>query len=166
MAATSSPVNGQNSIDTRFVSRFNVIGLTEPDNEDLSAIFDSIIKAKFLEFSNPVKECTSKLTKATLGISVGAREFGADACKISLYLQHEGCLSYIQGHLLYSTGESKQRYDASEIRYHEVSRVLFDRLVTEEDLSSTNEKVESIILQNFPETSIASLKKPLAFGDF
>ncbi len=134
IAATSPQVNGQNSIDTRFVSCFNVIGLTEPDNEDLPAIFDSIIKAKFLEFSNIVKECTSKLTKATL--------------KVFQWVQENLAPTPAKFHFIYSMRDVSRIYEGIcsiqpakvnsammlvKLWYHEVCRVLFNRLVTEED---------------------------------
>ena len=167
IVASSTPGNGRTSVDTRFVSRFNVLGLTEPDYDELFTIFDIIIKSRLSEFDHSIKECTSKLTEATIRVFQSVREHLAPTPSKFHYIYNLKDISRVcEGICSVQPENIKNDFMLVRLWYHEISRVFFDRLIAEEDRRDARARAEDIALQLFPESAMHSLREDIVFGDF
>ena len=62
------PGGGRNTVDPRFISRFNVFSLPKPDFEEVQNIYGKIIETRMQEFNEDVRISAAKITEATSNI--------------------------------------------------------------------------------------------------
>lgn len=62
------PGGGRYEISERTQSRFNLLNVTFPADNQITRIFDTILQSKFAEFDPEVKMLSTPLINATLGV--------------------------------------------------------------------------------------------------
>jgi dynein heavy chain, axonemal len=68
MAAMGPPGGGRTNISRRLQSRFNLINMTFPQENEIHTIFGSMINQKLQEFDDEFRPLGDLMTKATLQI--------------------------------------------------------------------------------------------------
>uniref|UniRef100_A0A7S2K9S5 AAA+ ATPase domain-containing protein n=1 Tax=Leptocylindrus danicus TaxID=163516 RepID=A0A7S2K9S5_9STRA len=167
IAAMGPTGGGRNPVDPRFLSRFNIFYIPEPDEKALKSIYSKIIETRMVSFDKDVQESASKLTDATLRFFAIVKEKLPPTPSKFHYIFNLRDISRVYEGLCCA---NKDIFTNSNqlIRMwrHELNRIFFDRLVSSTDIDFLENCLAREISENFPECANYTLKNPLLFGNF
>jgi dynein heavy chain len=134
LAAMGKPDGARNEVDPRFVSLFNVYNITFPNDQSLFHIYNSILEGHTKPFNQEIKEIVPKITKLTLELyKLIVRDLPPTPSKFH-YIFNLRDLSRIYNGLVLTTPERFQTASQfARVWRNEVMRVIYDRLITNED---------------------------------
>lgn len=102
MAAMGPPGGGRTEISERFQSRFNLINMTFPSDQQINRIFGTMINQKLQDFDEGVKPIGSVITKATVEVyQVVIEKFLPTPAKIHYLFNLRDISKVFQGLLRY-----------------------------------------------------------------
>ena len=185
VCAMGPPGGGRTFITPRFTRWFNVISVTEFDNEAMMGIFESIAKFQFDKKSTPgcIKSLKDPIIKSTMAIYDAALANLLPTPLKSHYLFNlRDFARVIFGVLMADTESMTEGQQGVRLWVHEVLRVFYDRLTDDKDRFWLIEHIREIVKKNFsfdlnkimehlltPEdegvVQIAQIRR-LLFGDF
>ena len=169
LAAMGPPGGGRNKTDPRFIALFNVFNLTPPSEAVLVHIYDSIISAYFAEaFDDSVKAVCAKITAATLGLYSKLLATMPPTPSKFHYVFNLRDLGRVYEGLCLATPDCFDGKGGKVVRLwrNECTRVLFDRLIDEQDNGTAQGYLQEIIKASFNEFCDEVSQEPLLFGDF
>jgi dynein heavy chain len=167
IAAMAPPGGGRNSVDPRFLSKFNIFNISFPSDASLTKIYSTILEDHLLNFDDNVQAAGQKITELTLKLySAVVQKLPPTPSKFhyvfnlrDLSRVYEGlCLATIDR---FNTGEKLVR-----LWRNECMRVFYDRLITLEDKEFVTNSIADLLRQGFPNFADTALQDPLLFGDF
>ncbi|XP_020287480.1 dynein heavy chain 10, axonemal isoform X2 [Pseudomyrmex gracilis] len=170
LAAMGKPGGGRNEVDPRFISMFSVYNVTFPSSETLSYIYTSILSGHLQTFSEGVRNIAGGLVRLTLELYETVRKELLPTPSKFHYIFNMRDLSRITAGLLQSHpdffSDVKQFV---RLWRNEVTRIMSDRLVNEQDENLVIELLKKKITHYWkedPEITQYSLRDPLLYGDF
>ncbi|XP_014262519.1 dynein heavy chain 10, axonemal-like [Cimex lectularius] len=167
LAAMGKSEGGRNEMDPRFISLFSVYNMTFPSDSTITHIFVSILAGHTSDFSEDVKTIITEIIKATIHLyKKVVIELPPTPTKFH-YIYNLRDISRIIGGLL-MTHKNHYLSDSRFLRVwrNEFTRVLFDRLINDEDHNRMNELTKETIEMEFAAQSDIVLKDPLLYGDY
>jgi len=145
ICAMAPPSGGRQVISARTQSRFNLINLTAPSDDQMIRIFESILSPKFADLDNEVKNMGPKVAQATLKVFQQVEEqFLPTPEKFHYLFNIRDVSKVVQGVLQ----AQKQYVDSREallrLWTHECQRVFADRFLQD---AAEDEKHFIIVLE-------------------
>ncbi|CAJ1086733.1 dynein heavy chain 2%2C axonemal-like [Xyrichtys novacula] len=169
IASMGPPGGGRTHISGRFLSRFNLVNMTLPNDSQIRRIYSTMINQKLQGFSEEVKPIGEVLTQATLELyhAVSAY-FLPTPAKIHYLFNLRDISKVFQGLLRADPDFHDTKNNITRLWIHECFRVFSDRLVDQSDMevfiSLLGEKLGSLFDLTFH--NICLNKQPPIFGDF
>lgn len=166
-AAMAPPGGGANAIDPRLVSCFNVQHITEPSNESLERIFNTMLEHHLAPFPEELQDELKLVTEMSLSVYRHIALHLPPTPSKFHYIFNLRDLSRVFHGLMASTPDVFTSVP-SFIRLwrNEVLRVFCDKLNTESDKAVVHAKVSELIAEYYPEAEASALADPLVFGDY
>ena len=154
MAAMGPPGGGRTEISERFQSRFNLINMTFPSDQQINRIFGTMINQKLQDFDEGVKPIGSVITKATVEVyQVVIEKFLPTPAKIHYLFNLRDISKVFQGLLRANKDYHDTTNAMIRLWVHEVFRVFSDRLNNEKDYEAfqnvVSDKLGSLFDQTF-----------------
>ena len=152
VAAMGPPGGGRTFITPRFTRWFNVISVTEFDNEAMSGIFDSIMKFQFDKKSTPgaIKGLKDNMIKSTMEIYESSLKSLLPTPTKSHYLFNlRDFARVIFGVLMADTETMTAGDQGVRLWIHEVLRVFYDRLIDDPDRDWLINLLTGVVKKNF-----------------
>eukprot|EP00002_Diphylleia_rotans_P017763 TRINITY_DN3442_c0_g1_i2.p1 TRINITY_DN3442_c0_g1~~TRINITY_DN3442_c0_g1_i2.p1 ORF type:complete len:3137 (-),score=716.67 TRINITY_DN3442_c0_g1_i2:70-9480(-) len=167
ISAMAPPGGGRSAVDPRFVSLFSLINVTFPSDESLTRIYESILSAHLENFSEAIQLVGRRLTPVMLQLYRAVVEQLPPTPSKFHYIFNLRDLSRVYEGLCLSTID-KFTTSASFLRLwrNECLRVFHDRLISIEDKTWMQEKLNEIVKANFDEDYEIVAADPILFGDF
>ena len=169
LGAMGPPGGGRSEISERTQSRFNLINMTFPSDEQITRIFGTMINQKLQSFDESVKPIGLTITKATLEVYQSVIErFLPTPAKIHYLFNLRDISKVFQGLLR----ANKDYHDTStamiRLWVHEIYRVFSDRLNNEKDSEAFHQLVNTKLGSLFDTTfhAICPSKTVPIFCDF
>ena len=167
VAAMGKAGGGRNSTDPRFLSLFSVFNMAFPSDESVHKIYTSILSGHLQPFDDVVTALAPAITSATLDLYKKiVRDLPPTPSKFH-YIFNLRDLSRIYNGLCITSAE---RFPSKEtfvrVWRNECLRVFHDRLINGKDKKYLQESVNSLINQNFSDTSQHALRDPILYGDY
>ncbi|CAL7939586.1 unnamed protein product [Xylocopa violacea] len=170
MAAMGKPGGGRNEVDPRFISMFSIYNVIVPEDETLNYIYTSILGGHFQIFSEEVQGITESLVQITLDIYQKVTAVLMPTPSRFHYLFNMRDLSRITAGLLQSHPDYLSTVkQIVRLWRNEFTRVMCDRLITEEDEKIVGEYIQEKIEETWEEEREVikyAMRDPLLFGDF
>ena len=164
IAAMGPPGGGRNPVDPRFLSRFNIFFIPEPDQKALKSIYSKIIETHMISFDEDVQISASKITDATLRFFAIVKDKLPPTPSKFHYIFNLRDISRVYQGLCHSRLASS--HQLIRMWRNELNRIFFDRLVSTTDSDFLEGALASIMSDTFPECADYALQNPLLFGDF
>ncbi|XP_043489632.1 dynein axonemal heavy chain 10 [Polistes fuscatus] len=170
LAAMGKPGGGRKEVDPRFISMFSVYNVTFPMNETLQYIYKSILRGHLEIFSEEVQSTVDNIVHITLELyQIVLTELLPTPSKFH-YIFNMRDLSRIMAGVL----QSHPDYFPTVKRFvrlwrNEFTRVICDRLITQDDQNLIKEHIANKIKDTWEEEPALieyTLRDPLLFGDF
>ncbi|XP_047348543.1 dynein axonemal heavy chain 10 isoform X3 [Vespa velutina] len=170
LAAMGKPGGGRNEVDPRFISMFSVYNVTFPMKQTLQYIYKSILNGHLEIFSEEVQSTIDNIVHITLELyQIVLTELLPTPSKFH-YIFNMRDISRIMAGVV----QSHPDYFPTADRFvrlwrNEFTRVICDRLITEDDQNLIKEEVTSKIKDTWEEEPTLieyTLRDPLLFGDF
>ncbi|KAJ1555349.1 Dynein heavy chain 7, axonemal [Nowakowskiella sp. JEL0078] len=151
VAAMGPPGGGRNSVTNRFLRHFNQIVINAFDDMTMGRIFSSVLDWHFgrLEFLEEIKGMSQSLVDATTSIYKWAvLNLLPTPAKTHYTFNLRDFAKVVQGLVLASP-----KFDSTKkmirLWFHEVLRVYYDRLVTDEDRSTLFLTMTEVVKEKF-----------------
>lgn len=168
-ASMGKPGGGRNEVDPRFVSLFNVYHITFPSEDSLYHIFNSILDGHTKPFNNEIRDIVPKITKMTLELYKNIiKDLPPTPSKFH-YIFNLRDLSRIYNGLVLTTPERFQNSaQFTRVWRNEIMRVIYDRLITNEDKVIVNEIMKRLVgdTSNLKPSMEYIFRDPILFGDY
>ncbi|KAI4497255.1 hypothetical protein M0802_007739 [Mischocyttarus mexicanus] len=170
LAAMGKPGGGRKEVDSRFISMFSVYNVTFPMNETLQYIYKSILKGHLEIFPEEVQSTVDNIVHITLELyQIVLTELLPTPSKFH-YIFNMRDLSRIMAGVLQSHPDYFPTVDRFvRLWRNEFTRVICDRLITEDDQNLIKEQIANKIKDTWEEEPALieyALRDPLLFGDF
>lgn len=166
IAAMGPPGGGRNAVDPRFVALFNVYNLIEPSAAVLQRIYSAIISSKLVNFAEPVKEASSKVTDATLRLyNIIVDRLPPTPSKFHYIFNLRDLSRVYEGLCLATEDVVSSAHVFVRLWRNEIIRVFGDRLF-KEDMMMLDKEIEVAIEAAWPTTIEFATKNPLVLGDY
>ncbi|KFH07428.1 putative dynein-1-alpha heavy chain, flagellar inner arm I1 complex [Toxoplasma gondii VAND] len=134
LAAMGPPGGGRSVIPARLQSRFNLLNFTEPDEQQVKRIFNTLAIHKFSDFREDIKTNAENLAAATISLFEQVREQFLPKPDKPHYLFNMRDMSRVfQGIYQAEPHVYEDRDSILRLWLHECMRVFHDRLASEED---------------------------------
>ncbi|CAL6054637.1 Dynein_heavy chain [Hexamita inflata] len=179
------PGGSQNKLDPRFVSLFNVLGVQVPSDEAVTHIYASIL-SEHLRMSSfnfdsssedanwkAIEQFSVKLTQSTLRIFKEIQKVLSPTPSRFHYLFNLRDLSRVYEGMLMCSKDKFSKAGLLKLWRNEFSRVFCDRLISQDDRTLVEQKIQADITSLVTESTTTSsddftscLENPLIFGDF
>ncbi|TPX35722.1 hypothetical protein SmJEL517_g02025 [Synchytrium microbalum] len=182
VAAMGPPGGGRNFVTPRFMRHFNQIVINAFDDLTMARIFNTITDWHFnrMEFSDEVRSLSSKIVNATAAVYKWAvSTLLPTPAKTHYTFNLRDFSRVIQGVVLCQPKAFEDSKKVIRLWAHEVYRVYYDRLVTEEDRTQIFEFMKDLVPSQFGMSSESVFKSSndgnkvketdvgnLLFGDF
>ncbi|CAF0727175.1 unnamed protein product [Didymodactylos carnosus] len=138
------PDGGRQQLPRRFQSRFNLINMTFPMDQEIHRIFGTMLNQKFVDFEDEVKYMDSIITKATVSLyQTVEKKYLPTPTKLHYTFNMRDISRMFEGLLLCSKQLITTKIQILRLWIHEAHRVYSDRFITVKD----NEQFVQIILQ-------------------
>lgn len=154
LGSMGPPGGGRTEISERFQSRFNLINMTFPSEQQIVRIFGTMINQKLQDFDEGVKPIGSIITKATIEVyQVVVEKFLPTPAKIHYLFNLRDISKVFQGLLRANKDYHDTTNAMIRLWVHEVFRVFSDRLNNDKDYEQfqnvVNDKLGSLFDQTF-----------------
>jgi dynein heavy chain len=168
MAAMGPPGGGRTVISRRLQSRFNLINMTFPQENEVNRIFGSMINQKLQDFDDEFKSLGDLMTKATVQMyEAVVQKFLPTPTKIHYLFNLRDISKVFQGLLRCDKRLHSSKPTLIRLWIHECFRVFYDRLVDDKDrdlfISILSENLGSYFDQTYH--NICANKQPPIFGN-
>lgn len=167
VAAMGPPGGGRTHIPQRLQTRFNLINVTFPSNNQLKRIFGTLLEHRFKNLEE-VKSLTENITRSTIEIYKLVTENLKPIPSKSHYIFNLRDMSKVFQGVFEADHESMDNTtQATRLWVHECFRVFHDRLVDNDDRTWFHNQISeklSEIFQTKWSTLFKEQKKPNPFG--
>ncbi|CAG5096515.1 Similar to DNAH9: Dynein heavy chain 9, partial [Cotesia congregata] len=159
-----------NAVDPRFISLLAVYYTVHPDNTSLNYIYSSILAGHLAIFSDGIQAITNILVKITIELcEIVQFELPPIPCKFHYNFNMKDFSKICAGLL-----QSIPSYFFTAAQFvrlwkNEITRVICDRLISEEDRNLVQNRLEMKIKSEWeknPDIIENALRDPLLFGNF
>ncbi|XP_071165421.1 dynein axonemal heavy chain 2-like [Mytilus edulis] len=169
IAAMGPPGGGRQVICPRLQSRFNLINMTFPQDNQIHLIFGGMLNQKLQEFEEDIKPLGDIITKATIEVYLAVQQkFKPTPSRMHYLFNLRDISKVFQGMLRAHKHVHDTKNAIIRLWIHECFRVFSDRLVDTFDYESfvaiLTEKLASLFDQTFH--NLCPNKQPPVFGDF
>lgn len=124
------PGGGRTVLSDRFLSCFNLITMTFPDQNQITRIFDTMLHQHIANFEDEAKRTGSKLTEASIDLySKVSLKMLPTPTKIHYLFNLRDISKIFQGLLRSSKDLQDSKISVLRLWIHECYRVFFDRLI-------------------------------------
>lgn len=168
VAAMGPPGGGRNLVTPRFIGHFNQIAINSFDDLTMSRIFSSILDWHFsrFEFSHEVVAALSLLVEATMKVFFkwSVDNLLPTPAKTHYTFNLRDFAKVIQGLSLSRPTTFNSLNKIVRLWSHEVYRVFYDRLVTDEDRCGLFDQLKSTISDVF-QVPVSKVFKHVATGE-
>eukprot|EP00960_Hanusia_phi_P013114 383004-Hanusia_phi.AAC.2 len=152
VCAMGPPGGGRTFITQRFLRWFNVISVTEFDNEAMTGIFESIVKFEFDKkaVSSVIKGLKDAVIKSTMDVYNSALEKLLPTPMKSHYLFNLRDFGrVIFGFLMGDTNKLANSEQVARLWVHEILRVYYDRLNDDADREWLIQYIREVLKKNW-----------------
>ncbi|XP_065644391.1 dynein axonemal heavy chain 2 isoform X2 [Hydra vulgaris] len=169
IAAMGPPGGGRTVISNRFLSRFNLINMTFPQESQIKRIFGTMLNQKLQEFEEEVKAAGEIITQATIDIYNSiVQTMLPTPTKIHYLFNLRDISKVFQGLLRANKNYHDTKSSITRLWVHECFRVFADRLINDTDQDSfialLSEKLGTMF--DFSYHNLCPNKVPPIFCDF
>jgi len=167
VSAMGPPGGARSTVDPRFTSMFSVFNIPFPSGASLESIFSSMLKRHMEGFQAPLQAAGQKLTGLTLALYDAVIQALPPTPSKFHYLFNLRDLGRIyQGLMLATPDKFENAGQIVRLWRNECTRVIGDRLISQEDRDFFNEQIGERIRAAFSSDAQAALVDPMLFGDF
>jgi len=167
VAAMGKPGGGRNDVDPRFISLFTVFNMTFPSEASQFHIYNSILAGHALPFSEEIQGSVPSITKMTLVLYNKIILYLPPTPAKFHYIFNLRDLSRIyNGMCLTTTDKYTTVQHFVRVWRHEVTRVIFDRLISEADYTLVRDFLIEELTANFAPITEAVMVDPILYGDY
>ncbi|CBZ54592.1 GF18580, related [Neospora caninum Liverpool] len=146
LAAMGPPGGGRSVIPARLQSRFNLLNFTEPDEQQVKRIFNTLAIHKFSDFREDIKAAAESLAAATICVFGHVREQFLPKPDKPHYLFNMRDMSRVfQGIYQAEPHVYEDRDSVLRLWFHECMRVFHDRLASEEDRAELLQILDGVL---------------------
>lgn len=152
IAAMGPPGGGRTSITPRFARHFNQLAINSFDDQSMVRIFSAIMKwhVSRFEFADDIKALSEKIIGATSNVYKWVlNSLLPTPAKTHYTFNLRDFSKVIQGMVLSKPHTCVDSNQMIRLWSHEVYRVYYDRLVTDEDRVALFNYVKQVIQENF-----------------
>lgn len=169
VASMGPPGGARNNLDPRFVSLFNVFEIQFPTNENVSAIYDTILKSIVSNLSEEIQDSAAVITEKTLELYYHVLNSLPPTPQRFHYIFNLRDLSRVFEGLSLATPD-KIVTTAQFVRLwrNECLRIFHDRLIDDTDRKVVTDKMAEMVGSIVSDKDEAEevLADPTIFGDF
>ncbi|XP_071816044.1 dynein axonemal heavy chain 12-like isoform X3 [Apostichopus japonicus] len=155
LAAMGPPGGGRNPITPRFLRHFNVIGITEFNDETMQRIFSSIVSYYFRanEFPTDVFSSGTMVVQGTLEVYKQATaNLLPTPAKSHYTFNTRDFARVVNGVLLITKPAIENKRTITRLWVHEVYRVFYDRLIDDKDRDWLYSLTKTLVKDIFKDT--------------
>ena len=150
LAAMGPPGGGRSVISQRFQSRFNLINVTMPSEQQLKRIFETMLVPKLVEFDDEIKPLGAPLVASTIQLYRKVEDKFLPTPTNCHYLFNLRDMSKVIAGLLTA---DKQLFSSKDsmlrLWMHESTRVFSDRLTSAADRENFRVMLDTLLSANF-----------------
>lgn len=164
-----SPVaGGNNRVDPRLMSLYNTFNITNPQEDSITHIYNSILQKKLTEFPEDVKGCIEPMTQATVSLYRTLQEKLPRTPSKFHYNFNLRDLSRIYEGLYMSTPDKiKTKSQFIRLWRNECLRVFVDKLIDSTDRALVaDDLIPQLVSKFFKDVQEEVMVNPIVFGDF
>jgi len=146
ISAMGPPGGGRNPITARLLRHFNMVNLTEMDDESMHAIFATILANFLVNFDDTITQMTRSVVSATVrfyNTIVAGMLPTPSKPHYTFNLRDLG--KVFQGLLMASPTRTSSPVEFARLWVHETSRVFRDRLVNAEDRAWVDSLLQNVL---------------------
>eukprot|EP00736_Rhodelphis_marinus_P009962 Rmarinus@m.13206 len=168
VAAMGPPGGGRNPITHRYVRHFNMIGVTDYDDDSLGVIYGTILKWFFSDFPHDIQKLQAPMVNATVSIyRTIAKELLPTPAKSHYTFNLRDLSKVFQGVLAADKGRVTAADQMIRLWCHECMRVFHDRLINFQDREWFTTFIKGQVEEHFKKPfSEVSTTDRLVFADF
>lgn len=152
---------GRNEVDPRFISMFSVYNLLFPQDGTLTHIYSSILKGHLSIFTEDLLPIADNLIKMTLNLfKIIIVELPPTPTKFHYIFNLKDLSRIYSGMLLTHPNFFKEPKQLVRVWRNEFTRVICDRLISQEDISFMKESISKEIVNMYPRPPKLDLSMP------
>ena len=165
-AVAAPPGGGRSQLTQRFTRHFNVVSLSQPSDEVLKSIFDTILSHFMRKYHKKVQETTSMIVSDTIKVYKSIKE---EKLPIPAKFHYNFNLRDVSKVFMGMTQSSSEKIKTPDqllrLWIHESTRVFHDRLINEEDKEWFRDKVAELIKKGSVKSDPEIFEKEKIFGE-
>ena len=128
------PGGGNNRVDPRLMSLYDVFNITFPSKDSIQKIYSSMLKKHLLEFPDECISCIDQITQATLSLYYQCSEkLPRTPVKFHYIFNLRDLSRVYEGLMLSTTDQINTKAGLIRLWRNESLRVFSDRLINETD---------------------------------
>ena len=128
------PGGGNNRVDPRLMSLYDVFNITFPSKDSIQKIYSSMLKKHLLEFPEECISCIDQITQATLSLYYQCSEkLPRTPVKFHYIFNLRDLSRLYEGLMLSTTDQINTKAGLIRLWRNESLRVFSDRLINETD---------------------------------
>jgi dynein heavy chain len=128
------PGGGNNRVDPRLMSLYDVFNITFPSKDSIQKIYSSMLKKHLLEFPEECISCIDQITQATLSLYYQCSEkLPRTPVKFHYIFNLRDLSRVYEGLMLSTTDQINTKAGLIRLWRNESLRVFSDRLINETD---------------------------------
>ncbi|KAI3386976.1 hypothetical protein SNEBB_002464 [Seison nebaliae] len=167
--AMGRPGGGRNDVDPRFISLFNLYNVEFPTKDSLLSIYNGILAGHLIGFPDEIQELVDIFGDMTLNLyETIVVKLPPTPSKFH-YIFNLRDLSRIYSGFCMTTREKFQTVKSmARVWRNECLRVVYDRLISDEDRNVVTKKIEDLISgqKEFKHDLEYILRNPILYGDY
>eukprot|EP01022_Parablepharisma_sp_SALTPOND_P017583 TRINITY_DN2831_c0_g1_i1.p1 TRINITY_DN2831_c0_g1~~TRINITY_DN2831_c0_g1_i1.p1 ORF type:complete len:4437 (+),score=698.95 TRINITY_DN2831_c0_g1_i1:410-13720(+) len=162
------PGGGNNPVDSRFMSLFNLFHIPPASKESLNRIYTTILISFLKGYDFDQVEKATKITEMSLDLYRNiSNRLTRTPLKFHYVFNMRDLSRLYEGICQLTPGEFEDTQHIVRLWRHECLRVFADKLVSEQDkLIVTEELIPNAIKDKFPECFDYAMKMPIVMGNF
>ncbi|ESN91800.1 hypothetical protein HELRODRAFT_96436 [Helobdella robusta] len=167
IAAMGRPGGGRNDVDPRFISLFTIFNIIFPADDSLFLIYNSMLSGHFQIFSAEIRQLSTIITTMTLKLYKWVVQNLPPTPSKFHYIFNLRDLSRMYNGLFFLSPERfNQVNQVLRAWRNEVTRVIFDRLISDSDRELVESFMGDLINESFPTHLSYVMRDPLLYGDY
>ena len=168
VGAMTPPGGGNNRVDPRLMSLYDVFNITFPSKESIQKIYSSMLRKHLFEFPEECIGVIDQITQATLSLYYQCSEkLPRTPVKFHYIFNLRDLSRVYEGLMLSTTDQIPNKAALIRLWRNEALRVFSDRLINDTDRVLVGDQLlGSLIKQYFNDVSEEVLRSPILFADY